>query len=150
MTDNLPDLRDIHLPTAEISAWPPAKGWWLLLLGLILLVLIAFLWRYLRQKSAKIYALHLLKKTAAQDDLAAVAQMSEILRRICVQRFTTAVALSGTDWIAFLNDKSTYQISDNEARLLLNAPFMPENTAVKPEEVQHLRQFCLAWVGANL
>ena len=57
MTDNLPDLRDIHLPDAGISARPPAKGWWLLLLGLVLMVALAFLWRYLRQKSTTV-ALH--------------------------------------------------------------------------------------------
>jgi hypothetical protein len=40
-----PSLRDIHLP-AEPSWWPPAPGWWLLaLLVLVVAAMAAWLWR---------------------------------------------------------------------------------------------------------
>ena len=36
MQDNLPELRDIHLPES-IPAFPPAYGWWVILAGIIFL-----------------------------------------------------------------------------------------------------------------
>ena len=34
--DNLPNLRDIHIPDG-VSAFPPAYGWWVMLLALLLM-----------------------------------------------------------------------------------------------------------------
>ena len=34
---NQPELRDIHLPD-PLSWWPPAIGWWLLVIGSLALV----------------------------------------------------------------------------------------------------------------
>ena len=35
MNDNLPELRDIHLPEG-ISAFPPAYGWYVITIAIIL------------------------------------------------------------------------------------------------------------------
>jgi hypothetical protein len=44
-----PSLRDIHLP-AEPSWWPPAPGWWLLsVLVLVVIALAAWIWRRQRR-----------------------------------------------------------------------------------------------------
>jgi len=46
------DLRDIHLPEA-INAWPPAIGWWLLLVLIPLLVYAGwFLFKRLTRRTA--------------------------------------------------------------------------------------------------
>ena len=37
MPDNLPELRDIHLPDG-VSAFPPAYGWWVVLLAILSIV----------------------------------------------------------------------------------------------------------------
>ena len=39
MEQNLPELRDIHLPEG-VSAFPPAYGWWVILGGILLLLLL--------------------------------------------------------------------------------------------------------------
>ena len=63
MDPNLP-LRDIHLP-APISWWPPAPGWWLLLFGIpTLLILLAWLWRWVRRKTVRKLALAELESIA--------------------------------------------------------------------------------------
>lgn len=150
MTDNLPELRDIHLPTHDVSAWPLAVGWYWLIVAIILVFAAykAIVW--LRQKSAKLYARHLLN-AVPQNDIAAAAQMSEILRRICVHRYSEAVALSGADWVEFLNSKAKTKLDDKTAKLLLNAPYIPiESKMFEASDVQNLRQFCLAWIGENL
>ena len=37
--DNLPELRDIHLPSTDISVFPLAYGWWLVLATIVAIVL---------------------------------------------------------------------------------------------------------------
>ncbi|MBQ9035792.1 MAG: DUF4381 domain-containing protein [Alphaproteobacteria bacterium] len=149
MTDNLPELRDIHLPTYDVSAWPPAMGWYWLLAALILAFSVYKVVKFLRRKSAKLYAKHLLG--AAENNISGAAQMSEILRRICVYRYPEAVALSGEQWIEFLNGKSKIKMNEKTVNLLQNAPYIPHESAIFTiEDVQNLRKFCLNWIGENL
>ncbi len=62
MQDNLPELRDIHLPLTEISFFPLAWGWWMMLAVLAALVVAVWLIRVALRKSKKRYALRLLEK----------------------------------------------------------------------------------------
>ena len=121
MQDNLPELRDIHLPSGDISFFPLAYGWWLLAGVLAAAVLLAWLTRFLLQRSKKRYALKLLD-AARRPDLGSAVRMSEILRRICVYKYKTAAALFGMEWIEFLNRHAKEKISGKTARLLLDAP----------------------------
>ena len=92
MPDNLPELRDIHLPSEGVSAFPLAYGWYVLILALIGLWL---LWRgflILRRKSKKRYAFRLLS-AYPQNNIESAVQMSNLLRRICVLKFPQATAL---------------------------------------------------------
>lgn len=50
MEQNLPELRDIHLPEG-VSAFPPAYGWWVILGGILLLLLLTELFLIVRRKS---------------------------------------------------------------------------------------------------
>ena len=88
MQDNLPELRDIHLPSGDISFFPLAYGWWVLAGVLAAAVLLAWLTRFLLQRSKKRYALKLLA-AARRPDLGSAVRMSEILRRICVYKYKT-------------------------------------------------------------
>lgn len=123
MQDNLPELRDIHLPSGDISFFPLAYGWWVLAGVLAAAVLLAWLTRFLLQRSKKRYALKLLA-AARRPDLGSAVRMSEILRRICVYKYKTAAALFGMEWIEFLNRHAKEKISGKTARLLLDAPYI--------------------------
>lgn len=150
MPDNLPELRDIHLPEG-VSAFPPAYGWWVILAAVVGAVVLYHLLRLLRRKSKKLYALRLLTK-AADDSLKSAAQMSEILRRICVYKYPDAAVLPGREWVEFLNRHAKkIKLNRNAAELLLNAPYMPEaNHEVAAADVAALRVFCRRWIGENL
>ena len=100
MQDNLPELRDIHLPDG-VSTFPIANGWWLILAGIILLFLLIQFILYLRRYSKARYALKLLREISAENIIDAAKQMSEILRRICILKYKEAAALLGPDWIVF-------------------------------------------------
>ena len=150
MPDNLPELRDIHLPDG-VSMWPPAYGWWLIPAMLFGAWGMVHLFRFLRLKSKKIYAQKLLKDVSLTSRQAAAAKMSEILRRICVLKYPEALCLSGQEWVAFLASHTKEKLSKNVAELLKNAPYMPEKSLEKAEDdVKALQEFCRRWIGENL
>lgn len=149
--DNLPGLRDIHLPDDPISVLPLAKGWWLLLTAIVVGYLALKLLKWSYEKSTKIYVRHMLKRLYNDNNLATAVKISEIFRRICIRQYPQAVALTGSDWINFLNSKSKHKIDEKTAQLLQNAPFVPaESTVYAPEDIAKLWQFCYQWTGENL
>ena len=93
--DNLPELRDIHLPDEAISFFPLAYGWWVLLLLIVAAVILFKIIGIIIRKSAKIYARKLLTGLQPHYNTASIVKMSEILRRICVRRYPEAVSLFG-------------------------------------------------------
>lgn len=150
VSDNLPQLRDIHLPSG-VSLWPLAYGWWIVLAGIMAFIATIFLWRYVRRKSKKLYALHLLEKLKNQNNIKSAALMSEVLRRICVYKYPQAVSLSGKDWIDFVNAHGKTELKGKECELLLNSPYMPEEMVdFNSDDINKLRIYCSNWIGENL
>ena len=151
MPDNLPELRDIHLPDG-VSFWPLGYGWWVILLSLIGVIVLYHLFKFWRLKSQKLYAIRLLKSVDEKNVVNSAAAVSEILRRICVYKYPQASALTGRNWINFLNTHAKSQKLDGkEAELLLNAPYMPAESALfDHNNLQKLKDFCFRWIGENL
>ena len=98
---------------AAISWWPPAPGWWILLL-LCLLLLAALIyagWRYIHQQRDRRQAQQLLRQAylswqKQRDDQQLLQQCNQILKRYCRQRFPSALALHGEQWLTFLNQSA--------------------------------------------
>ncbi len=150
MPDNLPELRDIHLNDG-VSVWPLGYGWWVIVAGIVLMFIAVKFIIYLYRQSKKLYALRLIKNISAKNIVMAAAQISEVLRRICVYKYPQAVALSGKEWKKFLSEHCRYNIDDKIYNLLINAPFMPEDAKeYTPRDLDMLRDFTLAWIGENL
>ena len=150
MPDNLPELRDIHIPQ-DISNFPLGYGW----LVILSIILGSFLFykiiRLAIVKSRKLYALRLVKNIPLTDVKKSASNMSEILRRICVYKYPEALVLSGNDWIGFLNSKSKTKLDGRTAELLVNAPYMPKDSkAYNEQDLANLKKFCLKWIGENL
>lgn len=149
MPDNLPELRDIHLPEG-VSAWPPAYGWWVILAALLAAVIGFKIIRQIIRKSRKKYALRLLAQYP-MNDIFAAREISKILRRICMLKYRTAAALFGQEWLDFLNAHAKHKLYGRAAELLLNAPYVnPESNNYNRNEVDELREFCRDWIGENL
>lgn len=149
--DNLPELKDIHLPLDGVSIFPLASGWWwILAIFIAVLGLTKVLW-WLRKNSKKIYAKYLLNQNAADNTVVSAIKMSELLRRICISRYPEAVALSGQEWINFVNGHAKMKLSEQTAQLLENAPYAPRSSLLFSEEnIKNLRLFCQNWIGENL
>jgi len=101
-------LRDIHLPDA-VSWWPPAYGWWLLLVGLpVLLVLCFAVYKRLTRKTALKSArkhLLLIKQDSQLSAYQKLCEISTLLRRTAISYFPRAesASLTGEKWLAFLD-----------------------------------------------
>ncbi|MBE6443895.1 MAG: DUF4381 domain-containing protein [Alphaproteobacteria bacterium] len=150
MPDNLPELRDIHLPDG-VSIFPLAYGWWLILLTLLAIVSLYYIVRLLYIKSKKRYALRLLASASEQKSLNSAASMSEILRRICIYKYPQAIVLIGQQWVDFLNDHSKSKLDKKTAELLIEAPYLPEKSnRFSDEDMMSLYIFCRNWIGENL
>ena len=130
MAVDLSGLRDIHLPI-EPPWWPPAIGWWLLLLGFCVATLVVygvFLYWWSRPKQ---YALRELKQIWREqtDTIARARQTSALLKRVALLNFSRrkVAALTGDAWIDFLLSKTGSVFSESQLQLLAFASYMPSN-----------------------
>lgn len=148
--ENLPELRDIHLPLG-VSGFPPANGWWLLLLAIVVFaLLLAFIKQWLRYNKKR-YALRLINQTNEENAVLCALQCSEILRRICVHKYKHASALIGNDWADFLNAHCSQKLESNALDLLINAPYLNKNTKqFSINDAQQIKVFCHKFIGENL
>ena len=149
--DNLPELRDIHLPDQGVSFFPLAYGWWMIFGAVIASVLLIWLILQTRKQSKKLYAKYLLNKYAKENNIKSAIIMSEILRRICLKKYPEAVAFSGQNWSDFLLSKSRKKLSEKSRLLLQTAPYIKETSDdFSAQDIIDLRKFCYDWVGENL
>ncbi len=103
--EQLQQLKDITLPP-QISWWPPALGWQVLITLTILLVL-AGLWYYYRYKTrlkrTALHALQTLPPSVYKNNTVLATEVSALLRRVAIQRYGSQIAaLHGTAWRTYL------------------------------------------------
>ncbi len=111
-------LQPIILPE-PISGWPPALGWWLLILLFIVVLVTGYtVIRYRKPKQPPLSSDPL--RESALEQLYALAkpysgeqagpwlqQLNQLLKRICTIRYPehTSHTLSGREWLAFLDSR---------------------------------------------
>lgn len=103
MNQALP-LADIHTPQA-ISAWPPAYGWWILLV-IVIAVLIALVHQWRKRQAERLaQKLALIELDNINlNDFAAGQQINAVLKRAAMHYFgrENIASLSGSKWQSFL------------------------------------------------
>ena len=146
-------LRDIHLPE-PIGFWPPALGWWLAALGvLILLVLMVWLIRRLTRKTALKTARRLLaelKQDPSFDPVEKVRRLSVLLRRVAISLAPReqSAGLTGQAWLDHLDASMQDELfSTGIGRQLIEIPYRNE---LPPEtDVLELFELCEQWLKAQ-
>lgn len=129
-SDPLQGLRDIHLPT-PVSFWPPAPGWWLLALFIVILVFATlWLWRRHRRHAYRRTALKRLQQlhqalNEGQSETSIIAELSLLLRRTAISRYgrQQVAALQGSAWLEFLDRTGRHTPFTAEGQALLDAPY---------------------------
>lgn len=131
--DPLSQLQDIHLPE-PIGIWPPAWGWWLLLVVVIATLgsIIYFVRRHKSRNAYRALALKELQKIQQQYSTEQNAEylqaVSILLRRTALSGFGSQfdASMKGEAWLAWLDrqisNKST-NFSDGPGHVLLIGPY---------------------------
>jgi hypothetical protein len=150
-TNQLP-LKDLHLPEA-ISWFPPAIGWWLLLILVPLFIAISYwLYKRLTRKTAlKVAKQQLMSiKISTKDNAYKLAELSALLRRVAISvspREQTA-SLTGRAWLAFLDSSMKQQpFSTGAGRCFADAPY--RCTVLTNVEISQLISLCEDWLKAQ-
>ncbi len=146
-------LRDIHLPTDSLW-WPPAPGWWMLLVLLILIGLslpkIRGWLRHRPIKSTCLRELGRIRQTAGaghDDKRRLIQEISVLLRRTVMSYGTreTDASLSGEQWISRLNQFSGEPcFSSTQCDLLTRGQYQPEFEV----DIDELFRNCENWINA--
>lgn len=148
--NNLPDIKDIHIPNG-VSIFPLAYGWWVILSVVVLCVILWWVISMAFKTSRKYYALKRLEKIDTSSPVSAAIDISNLLKRICLFKYKEASALYGKEWITFLNQHAKHLLTESAANLLMYAPFMnnQSDTHAK-EDADEIKHFAKLWIGANL
>lgn len=149
MPEQLP-LRDIHLPET-IGSWPPAIGWWILLVLIPLsLYLCWFLYKRLTRNTAvktgtKILAS--IKQNQQLADLQKIQQLSTLLRRVAISVAPReqSAGLTGNAWLTYLdNSVDGSPFSDGVGQILADAHF--RKTLPDDIDITALIMLCETWL----
>lgn len=154
MTDApLDALRDIHLPP-EPALWPPAPGWWLVVLAVALLAALAFRrhrrGRALREALRELEALAAAHRSAS-DPIRLARSLSQLLRRYALARFPNAgiAGLTGDAWLQFLDEHGgAGRFNGADGALLASLPYrdVPPDALPAPDALIALVR---GWLCAN-
>jgi hypothetical protein len=155
----LAQLADIHLPQ-PVGYWPPAPGWWVL--ALLLLVLAFFAARkYFRYSHLRHVCNHALAEldrcyarlaTAGSDNadssrLRYINEVNTVLRRVALVHFPQAVSasLDGTAWVDFIRQKGESSAMTDEIAAALSFGRFQKQCDV---DVDALHNFGRHWISS--
>lgn len=154
----LEQLADIHLPM-EISYWPPAPGWWLLILILIagIVFMIRRYARYYNHKKVCEYALNELEHCRVQFDtsnedtdlmrLAYINSFNSVIRRVALVHFPeeNVASLTGEAWVDFIREKGDSSGLDETISSALSFGRFQTECNV---DINDLNKLGIAWISS--
>lgn len=146
MTDaaaNLANLHDIVIPIT-IPWWPPAPGWYVVLV-LLLLTAAWLLRRFWKRWQSKAYRRAALRELMALQDVPAIA---ELLRRtaLIIAPRPTIAELTGTAWTDWLAAHFPERIPDAVYRQLTVGVY---DRPVADCDIADLRDYAARWIARH-
>jgi len=154
--DQLRDIRGLD----PLSWWPPAFGWWLVILvALVVLLALPFLWRYAlgwwRRRVSGDWRgdawrqLHALRDRLRWGDQRTVAaDLSELLRRIAIARMgrRACAGLIDEEWLMWLEAHDPNGFTwRREGRILNDLPYAPPGARVSASSLEPLVAAAEEW-----
>jgi len=146
-------LKDIHLPDS-VSWWPPAIGYWLILLIIIVCIAVFFIIKKYRENH-RIKKLALIEYQRIKNDYQEnlnkkqlVTSLSELLRRAAISSYprTECASLTGKDWLNWLDKdlpESDNTFSSGPGYLLTDFIYSKSDYS---DDVNTLLNLCHRWL----
>ncbi|MCP4394048.1 MAG: DUF4381 domain-containing protein [Alphaproteobacteria bacterium] len=134
----LKELKDIHMPITDVSIWPLAPGWWIVITVLSLAAYFSIRYYIKVTESMKRRAEDELAKIKAKfeqnNDFKELAiNISALLKRVAIVKFgyNEVASLHGREWLEFLQNNSNpndaKKFDNTFAKIIAEAPYAPEN-----------------------
>ncbi len=151
----LTELKDIHLPT-DPSFWPPAIGWWLVLIMTFILTILTlvsiWIWKRRAAKRAALKELSRIKLIfyRNKNHHLLAKEISMLLRRAAITAFPekSAASLTNDTWIEFLNAKSDAILFSKDIKhIIAEAPYRSD---CQPFDDSLLIAQTEKWLRSNL
>jgi len=131
--DLLSQLRDIHA-APEVPWWPPAPGWWVL--AVLLLVVLGWLLRRLyaryrvqqRRRQMLTWVDHLNTNVdPVNQPQAYLSTLNRIFKLVALRAFPErqCAAMAGQDWADFLTENMKSTASSESLNVLASGPYDP-------------------------
>lgn len=155
----LAQLADIHLPE-PVSLWPPAPGWWILAVLLLLLVLWTSRKGFIASRHRKIKAQALTElercysnySLDSQSDsnrlnLRFVNEANSVLKRVALVHFpNSAVAgLGGPEWVDFIRNNGESDLLTQEIASALSHGRFQTKLEINVDE---MNTFATQWIAS--
>jgi len=129
----LSQLRDIHT-VPELPWWPPAPGWWIL--AVLLLVVLAWTLRKLqlrlRARQRRKLLLGFIAQVEQQVDPQASPQeylsgLNRVFKIVAIQAFPECACahMKGSEWTDFLKEKMEPTALHDKLEILADGPYQP-------------------------
>ncbi len=146
----LAQLKDIHTPQA-IGPWPPAPGYWLALIVVILFIalLVYFYRNYKKRSLVKQAALRELSRLEQTDNPEFAVQVNALLKRAALSYLprNNIAAADGELWYQFL-DRTLPEEQQGKFSRLLNRRYSRQG--LSEQEKQQLSELAKAWLSKSL
>ncbi len=158
---NAEQLQPLILPE-PISWWPPAIGWWLLAVLLIVLLSTGLYLSRRRRATAQIVSSDPLRDSALQqlqaltkpyDGVQAgpwLQQINQLLKRICATRYPDSAShtLSGREWLAFLDSRCP-AAGLSRWMILVQGAYQPD-CRLDDKSIAQLQQAIETWIRKHV
>ncbi len=154
----LPLLRDIHEP-ATPGWWPPAVGWWVLAVLVIVLIYAVTLTLLKRYKAKAAYREAMksigLIQLGSQSQFEKLTELNSLLKRAALTKTSeeSVAALHGKNWIGFLQNTSGKQkFSEEVLKILAFTQYQPPSafTPVSAQDFETVFETSKYWLKHNL
>jgi len=146
------DLLPPPILPAAVEAWPPAIGWWILAISLLLSIAAAsyafWTWRRstaLKREAVKTLVLYHQKYTENHNEQQYLLSVNQLLRRFCLQQYPhlSCAKLSGQAWLDFLKERSPSAIKEQQELNYLIKIYQPKQQ--QSANINDLHAYLTAW-----
>jgi hypothetical protein len=167
LIETLKEMKDIHMPTTEISIWPLAPGWWIVIVAVSLFLYFAIRYYIKFTESMEVKAKKELEKIetkfAEHQDIKKLSiDISALLKRVAIVKFgyNDIAPLHGKAWLDFLRMHfAETELDQSFSKIIAEAPYAPDEydfskifdtKKEKQEHVDSVFKTTQKWIEQNL